>query len=131
MLVYITCTIQQGCRTGLTNLAPGLQVPPEGTPDKEVDLPSELNAPQPHLNRAQSITSAVDYQYFDVGIGQVAVENSQAHFKSSPQNQTLSYLILTPVDFGSGDVLSSVSRMERLESSHGVKLQKWTQQQEM
>lgn len=68
------CTTQQGCRTGSISLAPGLQVPPVGTPDKEANLPSELNTPQPHLNRAQSITSAVDYEYFDVGIGQVALK---------------------------------------------------------
>lgn len=83
-------------------MAPGLQVPPEGTPDKEANLPSELNTPQPHLNRAHSITSAVDYEYFDVGIGQVVLKLPSS-LESSPQNKTLSYLILTPVDFGSGD----------------------------
>lgn len=34
---------------------------------------------QPHLNRAQSVTSAVDYEYFDVGIGQVLLIFTDVH----------------------------------------------------
>lgn len=71
---------EQGCRTGSIGLAPGLQVPPAGTTDQEATLPSELHMPQPHLNRAPSITSAVDYEYFDVGIGQVSIDYPQLAF---------------------------------------------------
>uniref|UniRef100_A0A671VXX9 DDHD domain containing 2 n=1 Tax=Sparus aurata TaxID=8175 RepID=A0A671VXX9_SPAAU len=36
--------------------------------------------PEPQFHRAQSITSAVDYEYFDVGIGQVSIEYPQLAF---------------------------------------------------
>lgn len=84
MFIHMKCTFQQGCRTGSIGLAPGLQVPPAGTTDQEATLPSELQMPQPHLNRAPSITSAVDYEYFDVGIGQVVVK-LPSKVKSSPK----------------------------------------------
>ncbi|XP_075889313.1 triacylglycerol hydrolase DDHD2 isoform X2 [Nelusetta ayraudi] len=72
--------LSEGCRTGAIGLAPGLQVPPVGSTDQEATLPSELQMPQPHLNRAPSITSAVDYEYFDVGIGQVSIDYPQLAF---------------------------------------------------
>uniref|UniRef100_A0A671VXV1 DDHD domain containing 2 n=1 Tax=Sparus aurata TaxID=8175 RepID=A0A671VXV1_SPAAU len=39
-----------------------------------------LTMQQPQFHRAQSITSAVDYEYFDVGIGQVSIEYPQLAF---------------------------------------------------
>lgn len=39
------------------------------------DQSSESTFPQSHFHRAQSVTSAVDYEYFDVGIGQVMHPN--------------------------------------------------------
>lgn len=53
-------------------LAPGLQVPPQMTSDHDGDQSSGLTLQLPQFHRAQSVTSAVDYEYFDVGIGQVA-----------------------------------------------------------
>lgn len=58
-------------------LAPGLQALPD--PSKDSPSPtvsfgnqsSEASARRQQFLRAQSITSAVDYEYFDVGIGQV------------------------------------------------------------
>lgn len=71
MFVFLTLT-QQECKTGTTHLAPGMQVPPQATSDHDGDQFSGPTAEQPHFHRAQSVTSAVDYEYFDVGIGQVA-----------------------------------------------------------
>lgn len=58
-------------------LAPGLQAPPdpsEDSPSPTVSFGNQspgASARQQQFLRAQSITSAVDYEYFDVGIGQV------------------------------------------------------------
>ncbi|XP_072244121.1 triacylglycerol hydrolase DDHD2 isoform X1 [Leuresthes tenuis] len=45
------------------------QVPLHATSDGNQDS-SGLTSQQSHFHRAQSVTSAVDYEYFDVGIGQ-------------------------------------------------------------
>ena len=62
---------KQGCKTAAVCLAPGLQVPPQVTSDQDGNQSSESTGQQPQFHRAQSVTSAVDYEYFDVGIGQV------------------------------------------------------------
>lgn len=85
MFLNITQYIfQQACRTGSGGLASGLQVPPQGISNQAVNQPSELMMQQSHLNRAQSVTSAVDYEYFDVGIGQVLLILTDVH-KSLPK----------------------------------------------
>lgn len=54
-------------------LAPGLQVQPQDflTSDHDGNQSSGLATQQSQFHRAQSVTGAVDYEYFDVGIGQV------------------------------------------------------------
>ncbi len=52
-------------------LAPGLQVPPQVSSDHDGSQSSGLTMQQSQFHRAQSVTSAVDYEYFDMGIGQV------------------------------------------------------------
>lgn len=80
MFLNITQYIfQQGCRTASGGLVSGLQAPPQGISNQSVNQPSELMMQQSHLNRAQSITSAVDYEYFDVGIGQVLLILTDVH----------------------------------------------------
>ncbi|XP_052334852.1 phospholipase DDHD2-like [Oncorhynchus keta] len=67
--------LQEG-RQGMVLLAPGLQAlpdPSEDSPSPTVSFgnqSSEASARRQQFLRAQSITSAVDYEYFDVGIGQ-------------------------------------------------------------
>nr|XP_046206903.1 phospholipase DDHD2-like isoform X1 [Oncorhynchus gorbuscha]XP_046206904.1 phospholipase DDHD2-like isoform X1 [Oncorhynchus gorbuscha]XP_046206905.1 phospholipase DDHD2-like isoform X1 [Oncorhynchus gorbuscha]XP_046206906.1 phospholipase DDHD2-like isoform X1 [Oncorhynchus gorbuscha] len=67
--------LQEG-RQGTVLLAPGLQAlpdPSEDSPSPTVSFgnqSSEASARRQQFLRAQSITSAVDYEYFDVGIGQ-------------------------------------------------------------
>ncbi|CAJ1068844.1 phospholipase DDHD2 isoform X3 [Xyrichtys novacula] len=62
--------LPEDCRTGAVRLAPGLQNPPPGPSGPDGDQPSGVTAQQSQFHRAQSITSAVDYEYFDMGIGQ-------------------------------------------------------------
>lgn len=54
-------------------LAPVLQVPPSDSLsiDHDGNQSPGLGKQQPHFHREQSVTSAVDYEHFDVGIGQV------------------------------------------------------------
>lgn len=56
------------------HLVPGLQVPPQDplASDWDGNQCSGSTTQQSQFHRAQSVTSAVDYEYFDVGIGQVA-----------------------------------------------------------
>lgn len=70
----------EDCRTGAVHQVLGLQVPSQLTADNDVDQSSELSAPQSQFHRTQSVTSAVDYEYFDVGIGQVSVNYPQLAF---------------------------------------------------
>uniref|UniRef100_UPI0037E8BB39 phospholipase DDHD2 isoform X1 n=1 Tax=Semicossyphus pulcher TaxID=241346 RepID=UPI0037E8BB39 len=73
--------LPEDCRTGAVRLAPGLQAPPQGTSDPDGDQPSgSTAAQQSQFHRAQSITSAVDYEYFDMGIGQVSIDYPQLAF---------------------------------------------------
>ncbi|XP_059193773.1 phospholipase DDHD2 isoform X2 [Centropristis striata] len=58
------------CKTGAVRLPPGLQLPSEVACDADGTQPSGLTMQQTQFHRAQSVTSAVDYEYFDVGIGQ-------------------------------------------------------------
>ncbi|CAN9513274.1 unnamed protein product [Ophioblennius macclurei] len=60
----------EGCRAGAGRQVPGMQVPSQVTTDNDADQASGLSAQQSQFHRTQSITSAVDYEYFDVGIGQ-------------------------------------------------------------
>ncbi|XP_041855909.1 phospholipase DDHD2 isoform X2 [Melanotaenia boesemani] len=54
------------------------QIPPHVTNDG--NQCSGLTPQQSHFHRAQSVTSAVDYEYFDVGIGQVSIDYPQLAF---------------------------------------------------
>ncbi|XP_056130649.1 phospholipase DDHD2 isoform X2 [Lampris incognitus] len=73
---------QENCKTGTVLLAPGLQAPPQhcSPNDHQGNSSSGLTSQQSQLHRAQSITSAVDYEYFDVGIGQVSINYPQLVF---------------------------------------------------
>ncbi|XP_074525979.1 triacylglycerol hydrolase DDHD2 isoform X2 [Halichoeres trimaculatus] len=62
--------LPEDCRIGSVRLAPGLQHPPPVNSDPDGNLASGVTAQQSQFHRAQSITSAVDYEYFDMGIGQ-------------------------------------------------------------
>ncbi|XP_035496425.1 phospholipase DDHD2 isoform X2 [Scophthalmus maximus] len=65
-------------KMGTVHLAPGLQVPPQVTSDHDG---SQSSGATPQFHREQSVTSAVDYEYFDVGIGQVSIEYPQFAFQ--------------------------------------------------
>ncbi|KAE8292245.1 Phospholipase DDHD2 [Larimichthys crocea] len=67
-------------KTGAIRLAPGLQAPPPVTSDADGNQSSELTMQQSQFHRAQSVTSAVDYEYFDMGIGQVSIDYPQLAF---------------------------------------------------
>ncbi|KAG7490026.1 phospholipase DDHD2 isoform X1 [Solea senegalensis] len=71
--------LPEDCKNGTVRLAPGLQVAPEVNRDGDGNQSSEVN--QPHFHRAQSVTSAVDYEYFDMGIGQVSIDYPQLSFQ--------------------------------------------------
>ncbi|XP_071338915.1 triacylglycerol hydrolase DDHD2 isoform X3 [Trachinotus anak] len=72
--------LPEDCKTGTVRLAPGLQVPPQMISDHDGNQSSGLTPQQHQFHRAQSITSAVDYEYFDVGIGQVSIDYPQLAF---------------------------------------------------
>ncbi|XP_051278798.1 phospholipase DDHD2 isoform X1 [Dicentrarchus labrax] len=72
--------LPEDCKTGAVHLAPGLQVPPQVTSDHDGNQSSELTMQQSQFHRAQSVTSAVDYEYFDMGIGQVSIDYPQLAF---------------------------------------------------
>uniref|UniRef100_A0A671VWG2 DDHD domain containing 2 n=1 Tax=Sparus aurata TaxID=8175 RepID=A0A671VWG2_SPAAU len=72
--------LPEDCKTGAVGLAPGLQVLPQVNSDPDGNQSLGLTMQQPQFHRAQSITSAVDYEYFDVGIGQVSIEYPQLAF---------------------------------------------------
>lgn len=50
------------------------------TNDHNDNQPSGFMTQQSQLHRAQSVTSAVDYEHFDVGIGQVSIDYPQLAF---------------------------------------------------
>ncbi|XP_033476018.1 triacylglycerol hydrolase DDHD2 isoform X3 [Epinephelus lanceolatus] len=62
--------IPEDCKARIVRLPPGLQVAPQVTNDHDGNKSSGLAMQQSQFHRAQSVTSAVDYEYFDVGIGQ-------------------------------------------------------------
>ncbi|XP_076006983.1 triacylglycerol hydrolase DDHD2 [Genypterus blacodes] len=69
--------VPEDCKVGTVLLPPGLQAPPNAS------LAGDLHGMTPeesHFHRAQSVTSAVDYEYFDMGIGQVSIEYPQLAF---------------------------------------------------
>ncbi|TWW60362.1 Phospholipase DDHD2 [Takifugu flavidus] len=71
----------QNCKTGAERQREGLQVPPQKMPnDQEGDQYSGLSSQPSQFHRTQSVTSAVDYNYFDVGIGQVSIAYPQLAF---------------------------------------------------
>ncbi|KAL0979314.1 hypothetical protein UPYG_G00183540 [Umbra pygmaea] len=76
--------LQEG-QHGMVLLAPGLQA----SPDPTKHAPSPTNSQEQSLEasvrlrqflRAQSKTSVIDYEYFDVGIGQVSINYPQLAF---------------------------------------------------
>uniref|UniRef100_A0A667YE56 DDHD domain containing 2 n=1 Tax=Myripristis murdjan TaxID=586833 RepID=A0A667YE56_9TELE len=54
---------------------------PLGPRKKILDYSSGSTPQQAQLHRVQSVTSAVDYEYFDVGIGQVSINYPQLAFQ--------------------------------------------------
>lgn len=62
--------LPEDCRTGAVCQGPGSQVLPQVTSDQDGNDSSGLPPQQSQLHRPLSVTSAVDYEYFDVGIGQ-------------------------------------------------------------
>ncbi|XP_034397068.1 phospholipase DDHD2 isoform X2 [Cyclopterus lumpus] len=65
--------------TGAVHLLEGLQVPPQVNSDHDGNQSSGFMQ-RSQFHRAQSVTSAVDYEYFDVGIGQVSIDYPQLAF---------------------------------------------------
>ncbi|XP_038558650.1 phospholipase DDHD2 isoform X1 [Micropterus salmoides] len=72
--------LPEDCKTGAGRLVPGLQVPLQMTSDYDGNQTSGLTMQQSQFHRAQSVTSAVDYEYFDMGIGQVSIDYPQLAF---------------------------------------------------
>ncbi|KAM3611382.1 uncharacterized protein V6R79_017502 [Siganus canaliculatus] len=70
--------LPEECKTGA--VPPGIQACPLGTSEPDGNQPSGLSMQQPQFHRAQSVTSAVDYEYFDMGIGQVSIDYPQLAF---------------------------------------------------
>ncbi|KAM8885296.1 triacylglycerol hydrolase DDHD2 isoform 2-T7 [Spinachia spinachia] len=62
--------LSQAFKTRAVHLPEGLQVPPQMTSNSDGNESSGSTMQQSQFHRAQSVTSAVDYEYFDVGIGQ-------------------------------------------------------------
>ncbi|XP_032371576.1 phospholipase DDHD2 isoform X2 [Etheostoma spectabile] len=73
--------LSEDCKRRAARLSPGLQVPPQVTSDHDGNQSSGLTTQQSQFHRAQSVTSAVDYEYFDVGIGQVCIDYPQLAFQ--------------------------------------------------
>ncbi|XP_053276689.1 phospholipase DDHD2 isoform X3 [Pleuronectes platessa] len=73
--------LPEGGRSGTVLLPPGLECPPQVTNDQDGNQSSGVTPQQTQFHRAQSVTSAVDYEYFDVGIGQVSIEYPQLAFR--------------------------------------------------
>ncbi|XP_044226600.1 phospholipase DDHD2 isoform X2 [Thunnus albacares] len=73
--------LPEGCKA--MRLVPGLQVQPQDflASDHDGNQSSGLAMQQSQFHRAQSVTSAVDYEYFDVGIGQVSIDYPQLAFQ--------------------------------------------------
>ncbi|XP_054466281.1 phospholipase DDHD2 isoform X3 [Anoplopoma fimbria] len=67
-------------KTGEVHLPDGLQVPTQVTSDQDGNQSSGFMMQQPQFHRTQSITSAVDYEHFHVGIGQVSIDYPQLAF---------------------------------------------------
>ncbi|KAM6945137.1 triacylglycerol hydrolase DDHD2 isoform 3-T5 [Lycodopsis pacificus] len=72
--------LSQDLKTGAVHLPEGLQAPPPLNSDHDGNQSSGLPMQQSQFHRAQSVTSAVDYEYFDVGIGQVSIDYPQLAF---------------------------------------------------
>uniref|UniRef100_H3DEQ3 DDHD domain containing 2 n=1 Tax=Tetraodon nigroviridis TaxID=99883 RepID=H3DEQ3_TETNG len=73
--------LQKTCKTGAEHQAEALQVPPQKMPnDQDGDHCSGLSTQWSQFHRTQSVTSAVDYNYFDVGIGQYPLIYPQLAF---------------------------------------------------
>ncbi|KAI3372899.1 hypothetical protein L3Q82_023339 [Scortum barcoo] len=72
--------LPEGPKVGALRLAPELQVPLQVSSDNK-GKQSPGSAVQSQFHRAQSVTSAVDYEYFDMGIGQVSIDYPQLAFQ--------------------------------------------------
>lgn len=73
--------VRQDCKTEALRQALGLQVPPQAASDNDGNQSSGATPQQAQFHRTQSVTSAVDYEYFDVGIGQVSIDYPQLAFQ--------------------------------------------------
>uniref|UniRef100_A0A3P9KSQ4 DDHD domain containing 2 n=1 Tax=Oryzias latipes TaxID=8090 RepID=A0A3P9KSQ4_ORYLA len=58
-----------------------LQMQDPQIPGNDADELAGLSSEQSRFYRAQAVTSAVDYEYFDVGIGQVSIDYPQLAFQ--------------------------------------------------
>uniref|UniRef100_A0A3B3H5Q0 DDHD domain containing 2 n=1 Tax=Oryzias latipes TaxID=8090 RepID=A0A3B3H5Q0_ORYLA len=58
-----------------------LQMQDPQIPGHDADELAGLSSEQSRFYRAQAVTSAVDYEYFDVGIGQVSIDYPQLAFQ--------------------------------------------------
>nr|XP_040050547.1 phospholipase DDHD2 isoform X5 [Gasterosteus aculeatus aculeatus] len=72
--------LSQAFKTGAVHLPEGLQAPPQMTSNSDGNQSTGFTMQQSQFHRAQSVTSAVDYEYFDVGIGQVSIDYPQLAF---------------------------------------------------
>ncbi|XP_008280236.1 phospholipase DDHD2 isoform X2 [Stegastes partitus] len=72
--------LPEDCKTEAVRQLSGLQVPPQAASD-DGNQPSGVTPQQSQFHRTQSVTSAVDYEYFDVGIGQVSIDYPQLAFQ--------------------------------------------------
>ncbi|KAM9392472.1 triacylglycerol hydrolase DDHD2 isoform 2-T2 [Pholidichthys leucotaenia] len=69
----------EDCKRQLTH-ASEAQAPPQQAIDPDGNQSSASEPQQPQFHREQSVTSSVDYEYFDVGIGQVSIDYPQLAF---------------------------------------------------
>ncbi|KAK5871402.1 hypothetical protein PBY51_004286 [Eleginops maclovinus] len=72
--------LSEDSKTRAGRLPPGIQVQPEASSDNDGNQSSAAFKRNAHFHRTQSVTSAVEYEYFDVGIGQVSINYPQLAF---------------------------------------------------
>ncbi|XP_068422540.1 phospholipase DDHD2 isoform X2 [Clinocottus analis] len=71
--------LSEDFKTAAVHQQEGLQVPPQVDADHDGNQSSGFMQ-QFQFHRAQSVTSAVDYEYFNVGIGQISIDYPQLAF---------------------------------------------------
>lgn len=85
---------------GAVHQTSGLQVPLQEPLTSDVTSDGSLSAgmtpQQSQFHRAQSVTSAVDYEYFDVGIGQVEHTHTNAFWLLTAESLNASPSCFSP-----------------------------------